>query len=291
MNQSHITDQNEKWLYTISPKKTILDLNFTEIWMYRDLLFLFVKRDIVTVYKQTILGPLWFLIQPLFTAVVFTLIFNNLANFDTGAVPAILFQMTGITAWNYFKECLTATSTTFTKNQNLFGKVYFPRVVMPISITISNLVKFGIQLIILGVFYIYFLLNGVEVYPDQKIFLLPFYIIMMALSGLGLGMIVSSMTTKYRDLIQLLTFGVQLLMYISAVPYSMVEAEIKLGNYYWVMAYNPLAQIIEGFRFLILNTGVFTWSGFIYAAVFSIIVFLLGLAIFNKTEKSFIDTV
>jgi len=282
---------NDKWLYTISSKKALLEFNFKEIWRYRDLLMLFVKRDIVTIYKQTILGPLWFLIQPLFTAVIFTLIFNNLANFDTGVIPGILFQMSGITAWNYFKECLTATSNTFTKNQNLFGKVYFPRVIMPISITLSNLLKFGIQLLIFLGFYIYFILQGVDIQPNQKLMLFPVYVLMMALSGLGLGMIVSSFTTKYRDLAQLLTFGVQLLMYISAVPYKMSEAEAKLGDYFWVMKFNPLAQIIEGFRYMTINTGSFSWLGFSYALGFSILVFLLGLAVFNRTEKSFIDTV
>jgi len=282
---------NHKWLYTISSKKALLEFNFKEIWRYRDLLMLFVKRDIVTIYKQTILGPLWFLIQPLFTAVIFTLIFNNLANFDTGVIPGILFQMSGITAWNYFKECLTATSNTFTKNQNLFGKVYFPRVIMPISITLSNLLKFGIQLLIFLGFYIYFILQGVDIQPNQKLMLFPVYVLMMALSGLGLGMIVSSFTTKYRDLAQLLTFGVQLLMYISAVPYKMSEAEAKLGDYFWVMKFNPLAQIIEGFRYMTINTGSFSWLGFSYALGFSILVFLLGLAVFNRTEKSFIDTV
>jgi len=282
---------HDKWLYTISSKKALLEFNFKEIWRYRDLLVLFVKRDIVTIYKQTILGPLWFLIQPLFTAVIFTLIFNNLANFDTGVIPGILFQMSGITAWNYFKECLTATSNTFTKNQNLFGKVYFPRVIMPISITLSNLLKFGIQLLIFIGFYIYFILQGVDIQPNQKLMLFPVYVLMMALSGLGLGMIVSSFTTKYRDLAQLLTFGVQLLMYISAVPYKMSEAEAKLGDYFWVMKFNPLAQIIEGFRYMTINTGSFSWLGFSYALGFSILVFLLGLAVFNRTEKSFIDTV
>lgn len=284
-------DQNKDWLYEISPKKSLLEFNFKEIWRYRDLLVLFVKRDIVTVYKQTILGPLWFLIQPLFTAVIFTLIFNNLANFDTGVVPGILFQMSGITAWNYFKECLTATSNTFTKNQNLFGKVYFPRVIMPISITLSSLLKFGIQLLIFIGFYLYFIIQGVEITPNFNVVFFPIYVIMMALSGLGLGMIISAFTTKYRDLTQLLTFGVQLLMYISAVPYKMSEAEAKLGDYFWVMKYNPLAQIIEGFRYMTINTGSFSWSGFSYALGFSILVFLLGLAVFNRTEKSFIDTV
>lgn len=291
MNSKHNTDQNSDWLYEISPKKSLLEFNFKEIWRYRDLLFLFVKRDIVTIYKQTILGPLWFLIQPLFTAVIFTLIFNNLANFDTGVIPGILFQMSGITAWNYFKECLTATSNTFTQNQSLFGKVYFPRVIMPISITFSNLIKFAIQLLIFVLFYLFYVVNGAEISPNLNLVFLPIYIIMMALSGLGLGMIISAFTTKYRDLTQLLTFGVQLLMYISAVPYKMSEAEAKLGDYFWVMKYNPLAQIIEGFRYMTLNTGSFSWFGFFYAMSFSLIVFLTGLAVFNRTEKSFIDTV
>lgn len=291
MSHDHNREIEDKWLYTISSNRSLFQFNFKEIYRYRDLLFLFVKRDIVTVYKQTILGPLWFFIQPLFTAVIFTLIFNNLANFDTGLVPGILFQMSGITAWNYFKECLTATSSTFTKNQNLFGKVYFPRVIMPISITLSNLLKFGIQLLIFIGFYFYFIINGVTVQPDEKLLLFPVYVLMMALSGLGLGMLVSSFTTKYRDLSQLLTFGVQLFMYISAVPYKMSEAQDKLGEYFWVMKYNPLAQIIEGFRVMTLSTGTFTWHGFLYALVFSVLIFLIGLAVFNRTEKSFIDTV
>jgi lipopolysaccharide transport system permease protein len=199
--------------------------------------------------------------------------------------------MAGIIAWNYFKECLTLTSSTFTKNQSLFGKVYFPRVIMPISITLSNLLKFGIQLLIFLIFYAYFIANGVEISPNSKLMFLPIYIIMMALSGLGLGMIISAFTTKYRDLTQLLTFGVQLLMYISAVPYKMSEAEAKLGDYFWIMKYNPLAQIVEGFRYMTLNTGTFSWLGFFYALGFSIFVFLTGLIVFNRTEKSFIDTV
>lgn len=291
MDSNHNSVEDKDWLYVISPKKPLLDFNFKEIWRYRDLLFLFVKRDIVTVYKQTILGPLWFLIQPFFTAIIFTLIFNNLANFSTGVIPAILFQLSGITAWNYFKECLTATSSTFTKNQSLFGKVYFPRVIMPISITFSNLLKFGIQMLIFVFFYLFYIVKGVEVSPNFNLILLPAYIIMMALSGLGLGMIISAFTTKYRDLTQLLSFGVQLLMYISAVPYQLKEAKEKLGEYFWIMKYNPIAQIIEGFRYMTLNTGTFSWLSFLYALAFSVIVFLTGLAVFNRTEKSFIDTV
>jgi lipopolysaccharide transport system permease protein len=253
---------------------------------------LFVKRDIVTVYKQTILGPLWFIIQPLFTSVIFTLIFNNLGQIQTGSVPPFLFNLAGITGWNYFKECLTSTSGTFNRNKGIFGKVYFPRVIMPMSITISNLLKFGIQLGIFLFFYVYYVLQGTILGLNSHIFLLPFYILMMALLGLGLGMIISSMTTKYRDLTVLVGFGVQLLMYVSAVPYPVSEAKLKFPE--WVVPfveYNPLTQIIEGFRYMLLNTGSFSWVGFLYTLLISFVLFTLGLIIFNKTEKSFIDTI
>lgn len=280
-----------EWLYEIKAEKKLLDFNFKEIWRYRDLLILFVKRDIVTVYKQTILGPLWFLIQPLFTSVIFTLIFNNVANIQTGAVPSFLFNLAGITAWTYFKECLTGTSNTFTKNAAIFGKVYFPRVIMPLSITLSNLLKLGIQLAIFIGFYLYYVSIGNNITPNFYVVLLPFYIFIMGLTGLGLGMVLSALTTKYRDLTVLISFSVSLLMYISAVPFPMAEILEKKPQYFWVFKYNPLAQIIEGFRFITLDTGMFTWWGFAYAAIFAIFIFLSGLAIFNRTEKSFIDTV
>ena len=282
----------DTWLYTISSKHKLIDLNLKEIWRYRDLLMLFVKRDVVTVYKQTILGPLWYLIQPLFTSVIFTLIFNNLGQIQTGSVPPFLFNLAGITAWNYFKECLTGTSNTFTKNQNIFGKVYFPRVIMPMSVTISNLLKFGIQMGIFIAFYLYYYFQGSSVSLNFNIVLFPVYVLLMALLGLGFGMIISSMTTKYRDLTVLVGFGVQLLMYLSAVPYPVSEAKLKFPE--WVVPiveYSPLTQIIEGFRFMLLNSGTFDWIRFGYTAFISVIVFLLGLIIFNRTEKSFIDTV
>ncbi|SHE88545.1 lipopolysaccharide transport system permease protein [Psychroflexus salarius] len=283
--------EQQDWLYEISPHKPLLDFNFKEIWRYRDLLILFVKRDIVTVYKQTILGPLWFLIQPLFTSVIFTLIFNNVANVSTGSVPNFLFNLAGISAWGYFKQCLTGSSGTFTKNANIFGKVYFPRVIMPLSITISNLVKFGIQLSIFVGFYVFYVSSGASVSPNSNLLLFPVYVLMMALSGLGLGMIISAFTTKYRDLTQLLTFAVQLLMYLSAVPFPMSKVKNDLPEYYWAFKYNPLAQIIEGFRYMTMDVGLFSWLSFGYALGFSVVVFLVGLVIFNRTEKSFIDTV
>jgi len=286
-----VSIKNQIWLYEITPKRKLIDLNFREIWRYRDLLFLFVNRNIVTVHKQTILGPLWYFIQPLFTALTFTLIFNNIADIPTGGIPPFLFNLTGITAWNYFAQCLTGTSNTFRANAGLFGKVYFPRVIMPISNVITNLFKFGIQLGIVVVAYIYVNLNGIYVSPNIKIILLPFYILMMAFSGLGLGMIISAFTIKYRDLNFLLGFAVSLLIYISAVPYPLEEVEQRIPNYSWIVKYNPLSHIIEGFRYIILNTGTFSWYWFLITFLFSIFLFLLGLVLFNRTEKVFIDTV
>lgn len=286
------TSHQDDWLYTISSKNRLIDLNFKEIWRYRDLLILFVKRDIVTVYKQTILGPLWYVIQPLFTSVIFTLVFNNLGNISTGGIPPFLFNLAGITAWNYFKECLTGTSDTFKKNENIFGKVYFPRVIMPMSITISNLLKFIIQLGIFIGFYVYYVSTGVMVQPNSTLLLFPVFILMMALLGLGLGMIISSMTTKYRDMTVVVGFGVSLLMYMSAVPYPLAEAQKKFPE--WVaniVIYNPVSQIVEGFRYMLLDTGQFSWQGIAYTLIVSIVMFLVGIIIFNKTEKSFIDTV
>jgi len=283
--------KDDIWLYEISSKRQLINLNFKEIWRYRDLLWLFVKRDIVTVYKQTVLGPLWFFIQPLFTSLIFTLVFNNIANISTGDIPSFLFNLTGITAWNYFKTCLTGTSNTFRSNQNIFGKVYFPRVIIPLSVIFSNLVKFGIQLLILIAFYVYYLAIGHDITPNLKLLLFPVYVIMMALLGLGSGMIISSFTTKYRDLNMLVSFAVQLLMYVSAVPFPMSEIREKQPQYAWLLEYNPIAQIVEGFRYTVLDTGIFTWFGFIYALTFSLVIFLIGLIIFNRTEKTFIDTV
>lgn len=281
--------KEEKWLYTISSKKKLIDFNFKEIWQYKDLLLLFVKRDVITVYKQTILGPLWYVIQPLFTTVVFTLVFNTIANIDTGGIPPFLFNLAGVVSWNYFKECLTGTADTFKKNQDIFGKVYFPRVIMPLSIVLSNLIKFGIQLCIFIVFYFVFVFQGSTVRPNVYVMFFPIIVLIMGLLGLGLGMIISSMVTKYRDLSFLLTFGVQLLMYVSLVtlPYSL----FKDNGFAWAVDYNPMAYVIEFSRFVLLGEGTASVFGIIYTLVFAIGVFLFGILIFNKTEKSFIDTI
>ncbi|GGZ81095.1 ABC transporter permease [Algibacter mikhailovii] len=280
---------NDKWLYTISSKKKLIDFNFKEIWQYRDLLLLFVKRDVITVYKQTVLGPLWYVIQPLFTSVIFTLVFNTIANIDTGGIPPFLFNLAGVVSWNYFKECLTGTADIFKKNQAIFGKVYFPRVIMPLSIVLSNLIKFGIQLTIFVVFYLYFITQGSTVRPNMFVLFFPVIVLVMGLLGLGLGMIISSMVTRYRDLSFLLTFGVQLLMYISLVtlPYSLFAD----NSFAWAVDYNPMAYVIEFSRYVLLGEGTTSLFGVVYTLVFAVSVFLLGILIFNKTEKSFIDTI
>ena len=282
--------KKEKWLFEISSETKLIDLNLKEVWQYRDLLMLFVKRDVITLYKQTILGPLWYLVQPLFTSVIFTLVFNNVAGIQTGGIPPFLFNLAGITTWNYFKECLTATSDTFKKNEQIFGKVYFPRIIMPMSIVVSNLLKFGIQLLILIAFYIYYAFYlGAVIRPNEYLFLFPILVVCMGILGLGLGMIISSMVTKYRDLTFLVSFGIQLLMYISMVviPLSLFQEK----GVEWLVMYNPMAYIIEMARYLLLNAGNVSQFGILYTIISSIVALLLGILIFNKTEKTFIDTI
>jgi lipopolysaccharide transport system permease protein len=282
---------NKDWLFEITPKNNFFSLNFKEIWQYRDLLFLFVKRDVVTVYKQTVLGPLWYLIQPLFTSVTFTIIFNNVAGINTGTIPPFLFNLAGITVWNYFTACLNGTSDTFKSNASIFGKVYFPRIITPLSIVISNLIKFGIQFIIFIVFYLFYFMNGTNLTVNLLVLFFPVLIVIMGVLGLGLGMIISSMVTKYRDFSYLVSFGISLLMYLSAVMYPMELIKDKLPKYGWIVEYNPLAYIIETARYMLLGIGEISILGLCYTLGVTIVVFFIGLLVFNKTEKSFIDTV
>lgn len=284
-------NDNKDWLFEITPKNNFFSLNFKEIWQYRDLLFLFVKRDVITVYKQTVLGPLWYLIQPLFTSVTFTIIFNNVAGINTGKIPPFLFNLAGISVWNYFTACLNGTSDTFKANASIFGKVYFPRIITPLSIVISNLIKFGIQFLIFIIFYIFFLFNGADLNINPIVIFFPVLVIIMGILGLGLGMVISSMVTKYRDLSYLIGFGIQLLMYLSAVMYPMALIKDKLPKFGWLVEYNPLAYIIETSRYMLLNTGEISVLGLSYTLLVTVALFFIGLLIFNKTEKSFIDTV
>lgn len=274
--------------FVIEPQESIFELKLRDVWRYRDLLWLLVKRDVISFYKQTILGPLWFFLQPLFTTITFTFVFGNLAGLSTDGLPKPLFYLTGITAWNYFAECLTKTSTVFRDNSNIFGKVYFPRLIMPLSIVVSNLVRFGVQLLLMLGMMAYFSYLGVQFSVTRYVFLFPFLVLMMALLGLGLGLIITAMTTKYRDLAFLVTFGVQLLMYSTTVIYPLSSASTQ---YYPIIILNPMTGIIEAFRKGFLGTGVITWQTLGYSALFTIISLVLGVVIFNKSEKSFVDTV
>ena len=285
------TNTSNDWLFEITPKNKFFFLNLKEVWQYRDLLFLFVKRDVITVYKQTVLGPLWYLIQPLFTSVTFTIIFNSVAGINTGTVPPFLFNLAGITVWNYFTACLNGTSDTFKANAGIFGKVYFPRIITPLSVVVSNLIKFGIQFLIFIAFYIFYYLNGASLSLNGLVVFFPLLIVIMGVLGLGLGMLISSMVTKYRDFSYLIGFGISLLMYLSAVMYPMELIKEKLPKYGWIVEYNPLAYIIETTRYMLLNVGEVSVLGLLYTLTVTIAVLLIGILVFNRTEKSFIDTV
>lgn len=279
---------DEPYANSITPHDSLFSLRLGEIWQYRDLLMLFVRRDFVAKYKQTILGPIWFFIQPIFQTAVLAIVFGGMAGLSTDGVPPVLFYLAGITAWNYFSNCLRATSNTFTANASLFGKVYFPRAVTPLSIVISNLIQFVIGLFLFLLLYIFFAVTGSELHLNSTLFLLPLLIVLMGFMGLGLGMLVSAMTTRYRDLQYLVEFGVQLLMYATPViiPLSAVPA-----RYQPIMLANPMTGVIETFKYSFFGTGTFSWMLLGYSTGFTLIVFIVGLAVFNKTEKNFMDTV
>ena len=282
------SSQSQEWDLIIKGHTSLFDIKFKDLWHYRDLLFLFVKRDFVSFYKQTILGPLWFFIQPIFTTIVFTFVFSNLAGISTDGLPQYLFYLSGITAWNYFADCLTKTSTVFKDNANIFGKVYFPRLIMPLSIVVSNLVRFGVQLLLLLTMMIYFAFQNASFEVTYGILFFPVLVLLMALLGLGLGLIITAVTTKYKDLTFLITFGVQLLMYGTTVIYPLSAAPEQYKKY---IELNPMTGIIEAFRFGFLGKGEFTFYSVGYSALFTFIVLFLGIIIFNKTEKNFVDTI
>lgn len=278
----------EDWDLVIRAKSGWFDLHLKELWRYRDLVMLFVRRDFVSTYKQTILGPLWFIIQPLLTTLTFTLLFGNIAKLSTDGLPKILFYLSGITAWNYFSDCLMKTSETFNANSNLFGKVYFPRLAVPISIVLSNLIKFGIQLGLFLCFYVYFLAAGAAIHPNKALLLMPALILLMAALGLGSGIIVSSLTTRYRDLRFLVQFGTQLLMYGTPVIFPLSRLP---QQYRWIMLANPMTPVIETFRYAFLGTGSFSWTLLGVSAAVTFAILALGVLLFNHVEKTFMDTV
>lgn len=272
----------------ISPQKRLWDVNYKEVWAYRDLIYMYVKRDIVTFYKQTILGPLWFIIQPVLTTIMFLFVFGNLAGISTDGIPGPLFYFAGIILWNYFADCLNRNSKTFIENQNVFGKVYFPRLVVPISVTLSNLVKFGIQFAVFVIIYIYYAITGLGVAPNVYACLFPVLVIITAGLSLGFGIIFSSLTTKYRDLTFLLQFGVQLWMYATPVIYPL--STMPEGKR-WIFYLNPMTSIIETFKYGSVGSGLFSWAWLLYSVIFMLVVLLVGVIIFNRVEKSFMDTV
>ena len=281
--------QDENWTEVIQPRTRLLDLGLADVWRYRDLVMLFVRRDFVSTYKQTVLGPIWFFIQPLLTTITYVIIFGNVAKLSTDGLPMMVFYLSGITIWNYFALTLTNTSTVFRDNAAMFGKVYFPRLTMPLSIVISNLVRFAIQFGLFIVVWLYYLLKGNSgIHPNWLIALTPVLVLVMGLMSLGLGMIFSAMTTKYRDLAMLLAFGVQLLMYATPVIYPLSSIT---GKYRYLILANPMTSIVETFRYAFLGSGVFDWSYLAYSLAFTVVILLVGTIIFNRVQKSFTDTV
>ena len=273
----------------IKPKGKLFEIDFKEIWRYRDLLVMFIKRDIVTQYKQTILGPTWYFIQPALTTIMYMVVFGGIAGISTDGLPQPLFYLAGIVLWQYFSECLNKTSATFTQNQHIFGKVYFPRLISPLSNVLSNLVRMSIQFLLFLIVYVYYVAVGVDVMPNAYALLLPLLIVMLAGLSLGFGIIISSMTTKYRDLTILFTFIVQLWMYATPVIYPL--STISNEKIRMLMGINPLTSIFEAFKYGMLGVGQFSWGGLGYSFGFMVVLLLVGLVVFNKVQRSFMDTV
>ena len=286
LNSKNIPLVEENW--SIEPQRSLFDLRLGELWRYRDLVMLFVRRDFVSVYKQTILGPLWYLVQPLLTTLTFTFIFGSVAKLPTDGLPQFLFYMSGTVIWTYFAACLTKTSETFVNNANLFGKVYFPRLAVPVSVLISNLITFTIQFVFFLAFMLFFALNGSLIHPNLWMLLTPVLMLMMAGLGLGLGIIISSLTTKYRDLRFLVTFGVQLLMYATPVIYPVSSIPER---FQWIILANPMTSIVEAFRYAFLGAGSVNRMQLLYSFGFMAVIVAIGITIFNRVEQTFMDTV
>ena len=284
-----MSDKN--WDLIIQNKSSLFRLDLHEVWRYRDLLRMYVKRDIITFYKQTILGPMWFFIQPIMTTIMFMFVFGGIAGISTDGVPQAVFYLAGIVCWNYFADCLTKCSDTFNANQQIFGKVYFPRLIVPFSIVISNMVKMGIQLVLFLVVYAYYFIVLGTFEINWTIVLFPVLLLMLASLGLGFGLVISSLTTKYRDLRFLITFGVQLWMYATPVIYPLSVMKQNYPDKIWVIVANPLTAIIETFKYGFTGVGVFEWNYLLYSFVMSIAVLLLGIIVFNRVQKNFMDVI
>lgn len=281
-------ESNNNWTTIIKPKTGWFDINLKELLQYKDLITMFVKRDFKTLYKQTILGPLWIIINPLLTTLMFTIVFGNIANISTDGMPQIVFYMLGTTVWTYFSTCLTKTSTTFTGNAAIFGKVYFPRLVTPISTVISGLINFAVQFVMFLGFAIYYYISGAPIHPNIYILITPLLLVQLACLSLGFGIIISSLTTKYRDLAVLVTFGVQLWMYATPVVYPASQIGGKLKT---LMMLNPVSPIVESFRYAFLGSGSIPWNYLGISVVTTLVVLFIGVVLFSRVEKTFMDTV
>jgi len=281
---------NSDYTTVIKPHAGLFSLKLREVWAYRDLVFILARRDIVAVYKQTILGPLWFLVSPVLTVFVYMFVFGSIAGISTDGMPQAVFYLGGITLWNYFSSCFTATANTFTANAQIFGKVYFPRIVAPMANVLSNMVKLFIQMLLfVGVLAFYLGQNDSTIHLTKEIYLLPVLILMMAGLSLGIGIIISSLTTKYRDFKNFIGFGISLLMYASPVIYPI--SAVKDKGYGALLAYNPIAPIIETFRYIFTGHGSLDWDGLIISGIATILILFFGLVLFNRVERTFMDTV
>lgn len=287
-NRQSKATREPKWTCIISPVTGWFDIDLRGLWQYRDLILMFVKRDFVAVYKQTILGPIWYLIQPILTTLVFTIIFHRVARLPTDGFPPVLFYLSGVIVWRYFSDCLQKTSNTFANNAGMFGKVYFPRLTVPISVVVSNLISFGIQLILVALCWWFYSLNGATLSLHYTIVLLPLFVMQMAALGLGCGIIISSLTIKYRDLAQLVGFGVQLWMYATPVVYP---ASMVPENWRWLMALNPMSAIIEAFRYMVLGAGTLNLQGLMLSGAITLAILFAGVLLFARVEKSFMDVI
>lgn len=288
-DQSLAAQSKPAWDLIIKPKPRLLDLRFNEVWRYRDLMLLLVKRDFIAQYKQTVLGPVWHLIQPILTTLMFLLVFSNIAKIPTDGIHPIVFYLSGIVVWNYFSLCLLNISNTFLTNANIFGKVYFPRLVMPLSVSLSNLIRFGIQFMLLMGAMIWFHFKGYPIHLTFKWVAIPLLVILVAGIALGLGIIISSFTTKYRDFAVLLTFAIQLGVYATPIAYPM--SYLRGRSYETVIKLNPLSSIVETFRYVLFDKGTFNVGDLLYSTVFMIVLVLVGIILFNRIEKKFMDTV
>ena len=283
-----MTHQTQNWTEEIKSNTNLLSVNVKEIWHYRDLIYMLVKRDFITFYKQTILGPIWFFVQPILTSLIYLVLFGQVAKLSTDGLPQLAFYLSGITIWNYFSESLSKTSTVFKDNSGVFGKVYFPRLIMPLAIVVSGLMKFSIQFGLFIAVVLYYTFVDETIQPNSWVLMTPVLIVLMATFALGLGMIFSSLTTKYKDLTFLLSFGIQLAMYATPVVYPISALPV---HYRWIVEANPLTAIFECFRYGYLGSGHFDPFSLVYSTICIFIIFTIGVLIFNKVEKSFMDTV